>query len=135
MGTKGFSLLEVLIGLVVLAFGLLATAGMQLSSIRGNHFSSDLTQATVLAQNKLEELKNLPYVDPKLKNPPPAQQITVSGIVYTVLYDIIDTENWMTDPEKTWKSDPGKWMKLITVTVDWKDRTDHRVILSTIKSR
>jgi len=120
---------------VVLAFGLLATAGMQLSSIRGNHFSSDLTQATVLAQNKLEELKNLPYVDPKLKNPPPAQQITVSGIVYTVLYKVIDTGNWMSDPEKMWKSDPGKWMKLITTDVRWTDRGNHQVTLSTIKSR
>jgi prepilin-type N-terminal cleavage/methylation domain-containing protein len=120
MNQRGFSLLEVLVGLVVLAFGLLATAGMQLSSIQGNHFSSDLTQATVRALNKLEELKNLPYSDPKLNNPQPAQQITVSGIVYTVLYNV---------------SAPGNWMKLITTDVRWTDRGNHQVTLSTIKSR
>ena len=120
MNHRGFSLMEVLIGLVVLALGLLSIGGMQLASIRGNHFSSDLTQATVLAQNKLEELKNLPYSDPKLNSPQPAQQITVSGIVYTVLYNV---------------SSPGNWMKLITATVQWTDRGDHRVILSTIKAR
>ncbi len=120
MNQRGFSLLEVLVGLIVLAFGLLATAGMQLSSIQGNHFSSDLTQATVLAQNKLEELKNLPFSDPKLKNPSSAQQITVSGILYTVQYTV---------------TVPGNWMKLITTDVRWADRGDHRVTLSTIKSR
>ncbi len=120
MNQRGFSLLEVLVGLVVLAFGLLATAGMQLSSIQGNHFSSDLTQATVLAQNKLEELKNLPYSDSKLKSPQPAQQMTVSGVVYTVLYNV---------------ASPGNWMKLITASVQWTDRGDHRVTLSTIKAR
>jgi len=120
MNQRGFSLLEVLVGLIVLAIGLLATAGMQLSSIRGNHFSSDLTQATVLTQNKLEELKNLPFSDPKLNNPSAAQQITVSGIVYTVKYTL---------------TAPGNWMKLITTDVRWTDRVDHRVSLSTIKSR
>ena len=120
MNQRGFSLLEVLVGLVVLAFGLLATAGMQLTSIQGNHFSSDLTQATVLAQNKLEELKNLPFSDPKLKNPASAQQVTMSGIVYTVQYTV---------------ATPGNWMVLITADVRWADRGDHRVTLSTIKSR
>src|SRR5512139_4156912 len=120
MNQRGFSLMEVLIGLVVLAVALLSIGGMQLASVRGSHFSSDLTQATVLAQNKLEELKNLPYSDPKLKNPSSAQQITVSGIVYTVLYTV---------------TAPGNWMKLITTDVRWMDRGDHRVTLSTIKSR
>lgn len=120
MNQRGFSLMEVLIGLVVLALGLLSIGGMQLASIRGNHFSSDLTQATVLTQNKLEELKKLPYSDPKLNSPQPAQQITVSGVVYTILYGV---------------TAPGNWMKLITATVRWTDRGDHRVTLSTIKSR
>lgn len=120
MNQRGFSLMEVLIGLVVLALGLLSVGGMQLACIRGNHFSSDLTQATVLAQNKLEELKKLPYSDSKLNSSQPAQQITVSGVVYTVLYNV---------------ASPGNWMKLITASVQWTDRGDHRVTLSTIKSR
>ena len=119
MNQRGFSLLEVLVGLVVLAFGLLATAGMQLGSIQGNHFSSDLTQATVLAQNKLEELKYLPYDDPKLSSGQPLQQVTQSGVLYTVQYDVAPL---------------GNTMKKITATTRWTDRTDHSVTLSTIKS-
>jgi hypothetical protein len=30
---------------------------------------------------------------------------------------------------------PGNWMVLITADVRWADRGDHRVTLSTIKSR
>ena len=137
MNQRGFSLLEVLIGLVVLAFGLLAMAGMQITSIQGNRFGNDLTQATILGQNKLEELKNLPYTKLKSQSPQSAQQIRnpLSGIEYTVLCEVIDTGNWMSDANKTWKYDPGRWMQLMTATVRWTDRGDHQVTLSTIKSR
>ncbi len=54
MNKKGFSLIEVLVGLVLLAIGLLAIAGMQITSVRGNFFSSNMTQASVLAQDRLE---------------------------------------------------------------------------------
>ena len=40
MDKKGFTLIEMLIGLVLLAIGLLAIAGMQITSVRGNFFSS-----------------------------------------------------------------------------------------------
>ncbi|MGZ6236579.1 MAG: type IV pilus modification PilV family protein, partial [Syntrophales bacterium] len=63
---NGFSLIEVLIGLVLLAIGLLAIAGMQISSVRGNFFSSNLTQASVLAQDRLETLRNIAYGDAAL---------------------------------------------------------------------
>ena len=63
---KGFSLLEVLITLVILSVGLLGTAEMQVTSISGNAFSNNVTVATGLAQNKLEELKKLPNSDATL---------------------------------------------------------------------
>ncbi len=120
MNQKGFSLLEVLIGLVILAIGLLAVAGMQITSIRGNHFGGNLTQATVLAQNKLEELKHLPYYDPKLSSGQPSQQITDSGVVYTVQYGVTAL---------------GNTMKNMSATVKWVDGGDHSVTLSAIRSR
>jgi type IV pilus assembly protein PilV len=48
---RGFSLIEVLIGLIFLAIGLLAMAGLQTTSIRGNSFSNNLMQATYAAQD------------------------------------------------------------------------------------
>jgi prepilin-type N-terminal cleavage/methylation domain-containing protein len=57
---KGFTLIEVLIGLIILAIGVLAVAGMQITSITGTSFSKNLTQASVIAQDRLEFLKGLP---------------------------------------------------------------------------
>ncbi len=57
---KGFTLIEVLIGLIILAIGVLAIAGMQIASIRGGSFSNSLTNASVIAQERLEFLKGLP---------------------------------------------------------------------------
>jgi len=65
--SKGFTLIEVMIALVVLAVGLLALGAMQIVSIRANAFSSEMTYATMLAQSRLEELKNVPFTDTKLQ--------------------------------------------------------------------
>ncbi len=62
-GGKGFTLVEVLIGLIILAIGILAIAGMQIASIKGTSFSNNLTQASVIAQERLEFLKGLPLND------------------------------------------------------------------------
>ena len=63
---KGFTLIEVLIGLIILAIGILAVAGMQITSIRGTAFSNNLMQASVIAQERLEFIKSLPLNDAKL---------------------------------------------------------------------
>ena len=66
IGRKGFSLVEVLIGLIILAIGILAIAGMQITSIVGTSFSNNLTQASVLAQDRLEFFKGLSLNDVRL---------------------------------------------------------------------
>jgi prepilin-type N-terminal cleavage/methylation domain-containing protein len=63
---RGFTLIEVLIGMIILAIGILAVAGMQITSIRGTSFSNSLTQASVIAQDRLEFIKSLPLNDARL---------------------------------------------------------------------
>jgi prepilin-type N-terminal cleavage/methylation domain-containing protein len=57
---KGFTLMEVMIGLILLGVGLLAVMGLHLTSIRGTAFSSSLTLASIHGQEGLETLKGLP---------------------------------------------------------------------------
>ncbi len=63
---KGFTLMEVLFAIAILAFGLLAIASMQIAAIQGNFFAGSKSEAVTWAQNTLERLLTLPYTDPDL---------------------------------------------------------------------
>jgi type IV pilus modification protein PilV len=56
---QGFSLVEMLVAILLLTVGLLALATMQTNAVANNAFGNQLTQATFLAQDKLEELRLL----------------------------------------------------------------------------
>lgn len=66
MSNEGLTILEVLVGVAILSFGLLAVATMQGSAIKGNSQAIGTTEAITLAQGKLEELMRLPYSDADL---------------------------------------------------------------------
>lgn len=54
----GFTLLEALIALIVLSIGLLGLAGLQASSLRNNQDAYFRSQATILAQSMMDELRS-----------------------------------------------------------------------------
>ena len=56
----GFTLLEVMIALVVLAIGLLGLASLQIMAIKGNSYGQQMTVASTLAQSQLEQLRRTP---------------------------------------------------------------------------
>jgi prepilin-type N-terminal cleavage/methylation domain-containing protein len=56
--SKGFTLMEVMIAIVVLSVALLALAGLQIISIQGNSFGNHMTEAMTLAKDLMEEMKN-----------------------------------------------------------------------------
>ena len=58
---EGYTLVEILIAIGILAFGLMAVATMQITAIKTNATASGISQGVTLAQDKLEELMNLPY--------------------------------------------------------------------------
>ena len=120
MNKKGFTLIEVLVGLVLLAIGLLAIAGMQLTSVRGNFFSSNMTQASILAQDRLETLRNIknPYADPALTAG--THDDGVLGNIFNRKYEVSVI--------------PGTTMLNITVRVSWRDTSDHTISFTTVRS-
>ena len=58
-GQRGFSMVEVLVAILLLTVGLLALAKMQNQAVASNAFGNQLTEATFLAQDKVEELRLL----------------------------------------------------------------------------
>jgi type IV pilus modification protein PilV len=60
---RGFTLLEVIIAISILTFGILAVGAMQSAALRGNNFAYGRTSASTLAQDALEDLMAKPYAD------------------------------------------------------------------------
>ena len=58
---EGYTLVEILIAIAILAFGLLAVATMQVTAIKTNAIASGISQGLTLGQAKVEELMNLSY--------------------------------------------------------------------------
>jgi prepilin-type N-terminal cleavage/methylation domain-containing protein len=117
---KGFTLIEVVAGLIILAIGILAIATIEITSTRAGYFSSNVTKATIFAQDKLEYLKNLSYGDSNLSSGQHNEGI-ISSTIFSRQYHVVE--------------DTGNSMKTITVTVNWTDRGNHNISFSTIRSK
>lgn len=59
--SDGWNLIELMIALLIISVGLLGTAGLLSSIIRGNQISKNVTIATILAKDQIEYLSSRPY--------------------------------------------------------------------------
>ena len=112
--SQGFSLIEVLVALVVLSVGLLSVGGLMMTSIKTNAYGNHFTQATALAQAKMEEFRSIR----PLAGEGSDQVMSVNGVRYARNWSIVSNGE----------------MRFITVTVAWVDKTNHSIQLSTIAS-
>ena len=55
-GERGFTLIEVVMTMVLLSFGLMSLGPLMLSVVRGNRFAQDMSLATSLAEDRLEQV-------------------------------------------------------------------------------
>ena len=116
--SQGFTLMEVLIAIVILSVGLLGLASLTVGIINGTAFSKNLSTATTLAQDKMEELCEQDYSGVAVETKGPL--LTFPNYNREV---VVDTTT-LTD------------MKIVTVTVFWTDRNgEHSVPLKTILSQ
>ena len=129
-GRSGFSLIEVMIGIIFLAIGLLAVAGMQATSVRGNFFSSNVMLATYVAQDRLEFLKSLPLSSALLTagvnhNDGIAQ--VSSDSFKSLVFNRSYTVTTVVDPN-------GNYLR-IDYVVAWNDGVNHSLPFYTIRSQ
>ena len=113
--SKGFSLIEVLVALVILSISLLALAGLMVQSTKNSSWGSHLTEAATLAQDILERFRGVrPQTDiPEGTN---SDQVTAaSGIRYTRTWTVT------TNGDST--------LRNITITVTWTDSIPHSITI------
>lgn len=63
LDNQGFTLIEVVIALGVLAIGIIAMFSMQTMGIKGNSNANRITETTIWAADKIEEIVALDYDD------------------------------------------------------------------------
>jgi len=79
----GFTLIETLVAMVILAVALLAVAQMQISAMQGNRSSYDTTEASAIASDVIEQLVMQNWKDPDNVTCPPNDSVVRSNITYT----------------------------------------------------
>jgi prepilin-type N-terminal cleavage/methylation domain-containing protein len=111
LSNRGFSLIEVLVAIAIFAIGILAVAKMQYWNVRSNTTGNITTQATMLARQKIEELKSLDFAETDMglgnhsDSNNPIDENGNAGGIYTRQWDV-------TNPL-------GGSTRQIQVTVSW----------------
>ena len=124
---KGFTLVEVLLSVIILSTGLLLIAELQLTGVNGNKNSKDMSSAVILAESKIEELKESGFSSLIDGNFPvgtiiPVDPSGASGGIFT--------RRWTIRPYKSSSS-----MKHVVVNVTWADKgRSHSISLDTVLS-
>ena len=117
---KGFTLIEIMVAIVILSVGLLGMASLTVGIIKGNKFSSNLSTATVLGQDKMEDIRRLGY-----------SGTSATTTTVTENYNTITDYGEYKRVTETTIDSPAAGMKTILVTTYW-DSDAHLVEVKTI---
>ncbi|MBW2467198.1 MAG: prepilin-type N-terminal cleavage/methylation domain-containing protein [Deltaproteobacteria bacterium] len=63
LNSRGFSLIEVLLGISVFMIGMLGVTALNISSLKSNTFSGNLSEATLIAAAKIEDMMTMDFDD------------------------------------------------------------------------
>ena len=120
---EGFTLIEILIAMLILSVGILGMAALTVGIINGNKLSNNLSAATTLAQDKMEDVRRLGYTG-------------TSATTATVTEDYNSITGYATFKRVivTTVDSPAPGMKTITITTFW-DSDGRSVELKTILAR
>ena len=113
MKPKGFSLIETLIALVILAIALLALAGLMVTTTKNNSFGSHVTEASTFAQGALETLRVARWTDIISGND------TVTG-GNGIRYNRVWTVTLQPSP-------PNDILRVVNIAVNWTDAKNHSI--------
>ena len=106
-GEHGFTLVETVIGLVILSLGILAVASLSSTSQWQVQRGQDLTNSAVLVQEVLEGIADMPFDSVSVGKH--SDTTTVGGTTYSIVWEVVDASDSL--------ASGGSEIKLITVYV------------------
>jgi type IV pilus assembly protein PilV len=108
--SRGFSLLEVLLGITVFMIGMLGVTALNISSLKSTTFAGNMSEAVIIAGDRLEKLMGINDFEhgdlTAGDHPDPDNPIGRNGM-YTVSWNVVIDDPL---PERT---------KTVNVTVEW----------------
>ena len=117
---KGFTIIELMIAMAVMAFGILGFMFLQNRATQGRTFSREMTRATIVIQSQIEDLLSIKFGNSLLNagNHPTTSEDTTDGTVDNLLSTNSGNFNYQTSWIVT--NSNGNKIKSITVTTHWK---------------
>lgn len=118
-GSRGFTLVEIVVAIVMLAVGVLASASLTAALMKSNRGVTNRTRANETLRLKVEELQSAQYSEIVNGN----DTVTLGGVAFG----------------RTWTvaaNTPQANVKTITLTVAWTDRQgNHSVTNQTFRGQ
>jgi type IV pilus modification protein PilV len=110
--SKGFTMIEILVALVLLSISLLALAGLMAMTSKNTSSGGHMTEAATFAQDKLEELRVTPWASVATGNDTRAGSTgTNYGRTWTVAANAAGN------------------LRTVTIAVSWTDEVSHSISL------
>jgi len=114
--TYGFALIEALVAMIVMSFGMLAVAGFQVNLSLNSDVAKQRTEATRLAQQKMEQLRTFDTLTVYENN------MVSSTLASPVTQETITTNTTFTRSWAITSANNPDTGRSTTVTVAWTDR-------------
>ena len=116
---RGFTLIEALMAMMILAVALLGVAQMQITAMQGNRFSYDMTQASILASDELERMVQVYYRDPITVSCSLPETLERSNLVFNRTCALTGTElgHRTVEVTITWRNAQGLDRRVATRTL------------------
>jgi prepilin-type N-terminal cleavage/methylation domain-containing protein len=118
----GFTILEVMIVIAILTFGLVSLAAMQIQALHGSDRGRHATDAATIAENKMEQLQQDPWASVAVTSgfvadPTQTNNVQLAGgasldeRAYSVSYQVTDLQPTFTraiDVQVSWTEEGGE---------------------------
>jgi len=119
---RGLSIIEALIALVIMGFGILSLAGMHTTLTRNVDTARQRTEAVRLAQEKIEELRSFTGIDSTITG---QSTVLATARNWDALASSTDSITTNVTYARAWTfaGAISDTMRSLTVTVSWTDRT------------